>query len=431
MASKGKQTFGKTFSGVLIPEGWETRYISSLADIYLGGTPKTSEKDYWNGNIKWVTAKDISHAVSRYIENTERTISQKGIENSSAKLLPADSIIITARGVGVGDMAMLSEPMAFNQTCYGLKAKAIDGLFLFYKLKSVVDQIRMVSYGTVFTTITMRSFDEIEVSFPTERKEQKAIASILASLDSKIELNQQINETLEAIGQSLFKHWFIDYEFPNEEGKPYKSSGMEMVYSDELEKEIPKMWKVKAIDKIANYLNGLALQKYPPEGKEYLPIIKIREMRQGITKNTDKASLNIPQEYIVNDGDIIFSWSGSLDICIWGEGKGALNQHLFKVTSGEYPKWFYYYWIKHYLPHFRHIAAGKATTMGHIKRIHLSETFVPIPPDKIIEKLDSVIAPLLIKYVENCIESRNLELIRNALLPRLLSGKIRVKVPEG
>lgn len=207
--------------------------------------------------------------------------------------------------------------------------------------------------------------------------EQCRIASILGALDDKIELNHRMNKTLEEMAQGIFKSWFVDFE-------PFKDGEFE--YNEELDKEIPKGWEVLPIDEIADFLNGLALQKIPPKDENYLPVIKIRELRQGVTESSDRASPDLDKRYIVDDGDVLFSWSGSLEVCIWCGGKGALNQHLFKVTSLTYPKWFYYRWIEFYLPKFRHIAKGKATTMGHIRRHHLSETYVLMPPNKIIEK---------------------------------------------
>ncbi len=398
--------------------------ISEIADIVIGGTPKTNKPEYWGGNIKWASAKDIANCNGRYIYETEKTITQEGLENSATKLLPRNTIVITSRGT-VGKTCLLPYSMAFNQTCYGLIAKeGVYPLFLFYKLKTLMEKINSLSYGTVFDTITKKTFDDLKIVLPPLPEQQK-IASILSALDDKIELNHAMNRTLEAMAQAIFKHWFVDFEFPNGQGQPYKSSGGEMVYSEELGKKIPKGWVAKPIDEIANFLNGLALQKYPPKDENYLPGIKIRELRQGITESSDKASPDIDKRYIVDDGDILFSWSGSLEVCIWCGGKGALNQHLFKVTSQTYPKWFYYQWIKFYLPIFRHIAKGKATTMGHIQRHHLSETYVLIPPKEIIEKMNELMNPLIETFINNNIESRQLVNLRDALLPKLLSGQIR------
>ncbi|KXS37103.1 MAG: type I restriction enzyme, S subunit, partial [Methanohalophilus sp. T328-1] len=215
-----------------------------------------------------------------------------------------------------------------------------------------------------------------------------------------------------------------DFEFPDERGQPYKSSGGEMVESEL--GEIPRGWEVKSIDEIADFLNGLALQKYPPEGDDYLPVIKIRELKQGITDSTDKASPNIDEKYIIDDGDVLFSWSGSLECCLWSHGKGALNQHLFKVTSEHYPKWFYYFWIMQHLPAYRRIAKDKTTTMGHIKRRHLSESLVLVPPMETIDKMDVMMNPLFEKTLLNNLNSLLLSLIRDLLLPKLMSGRIRL-----
>ena len=198
-----------------------------------------------------------------------------------------------------------------------------------------------------------------------------------------------------------------------------------MVYSKDLGKEIPKGWEIKPIDDVAIFLNGLALQKFPPESKnEYLHVIKIRELKQGITESTDKASVNIPKEYVVNDGDILFSWSGSLGAVVWSDGEGALNQHLFKVTSDNYPKWFFYYWILKHLPEYRRIAEGKATTIGHLKRQHLTDSLVLIPDQKTLQKMNQTLNPLMEKMTKTKVESRHLSQIRDIVLPKLMSGKI-------
>lgn len=407
---------------------WPEIPVADVCNIFLGGTPKRSEPTYWGGSIKWASAKDVANCRTRYLTFTEETITQKGLDSSAAKLLDKNTIVITARGT-VGALCMLGEPMSFNQTCYGLVGlPGISSHYLYYALKAAIARIRSISYGTVFDTITMKSFKNLMVPLPS-RDQQFAIAHILGSLDDKIELNHQMNQTLEEIGQTIFRHWFVHFEFPNEDGQPYKSSGGEMVDSEL--GEIPVGWHLRPLDEIANYLNGLALQKYPPENDDYLPVIKIRELNQGITAQTDKASyINIPKEYVIDDGDILFSWSGSLKVVIWGEGKGALNQHLFKVTSEEYPKWFYYYQTLKFLPNFRQIAADKATTMGHIKRSHLKESIVAVPPDNILKQADKILKPIIEQIINNKINSRYLSNIRDSILPKLMSGKIRVNVPE-
>lgn len=282
----------------------------------------------------------------------------------------------------------------------------IKGKWLFYFLKSMKakDYIFRHSAGTTQQYMTLDSLRNFPIDSPKNKNEMESIASILSSLDAKIELNNKMNKTLEEMGQAIFKNWFTNKE------------------------EIPEGWKTKPLDEIAEFLNGLALQKYPAKiGENFLPVIKIRELRSGITSQSDKANLDLPKNYIVNNGDILFSWSGSLEVVIWTNGKGALNQHLFKISSKEYPKWFYYFWTKYYLPEFRNIAEDKATTMGHIQRIHLTESEVLIPDKKTFENMNKLMIPLIDKIINLNLESQTISQIRDVLLPKLMSGEIRVK----
>jgi type I restriction enzyme S subunit len=338
-------------------------------------------------------------------------------------LVSGPGIIVGRKGTSGAVHYCKSDYFSIDTTFYITPSENYDLRFVYYLLQTL--ELDKLNFDSAVPGLNRNTAYSIPIKIP-QKQEQQKIASILGALDDKIELNHQMNRTLEEMAQAIFKSWFVDFEFPNEEGQPYKSSGGEMGYSEELQKEIPKGWGVKPIDETADFLNGLALQKYPPKDENYLPVIKIRELRQGITESSDKASPDIDKRYIVNDGDILFSWSGSLEVCIWCGGKGALNQHLFKVTSQTYPKWFFYHWIKFYLPKFQHIAKGKATTMGHIQRHHLSETCVLIPPKETIEKMNEIMNPLIEKFINNNLESRQLVNLRDALLPKLLSGEIRM-----
>lgn len=263
-----------------------------------------------------------------------------------------------------------------------------------------------------------------------------AISHILGALDDKIELNRQMCKTLEDTAQAIFKSWFIDFDPVHAKAEGKQPKGMNpaiaALFPDSFDDShlIPKGWSLDGLDSLGTFLNGLALQKYPPTDDEWLPAIKIAQLRTNDTRNADKVSSSIGKEYIVKDGDILFSWSGSLECVLWSGGKGALNQHLFKVTSTDYPKWFVYFWIHHHLPEFRHIAAGKATTMGHIQRHHLKEAKVIIPSSNILEIANRIIDPLFENIVIRSLESKQLEYIRDLLLPQLISGSLRVSDAE-
>lgn len=271
------------------------------------------------------------------------------------------------------------------------------------------------------------------------KNEQEKIARILDVLNDKIELNRRMNHTLEEMARALFKSWFVDFDPVTAKAEGRVPFGMNAKTAslfpaefeetgDEYFSEIPKGWSLRNLDDVADYENGLALQKFRPTGNKSLPAIKIRELRQGFAdESSDRVSPNIKASCILEDGDVVFSWSGSLMIDLWCGGKGALNQHLFKVISEKYPKWFYYFWTEHHLVDFQDIAEGKATTMGHIQRHHITSAKVVVPSDEVLKKADKVFQPLLNSIIKNRTQIKTLATIRDALLPKLLSGELRVK----
>jgi type I restriction enzyme S subunit len=417
-----------------IPEDWEVKTFNSLFEVPLrsGLTRPTSVR---GTGIRMVNMGELfSYARIKEVEMERVQLSDKEesnfLLNSGDLLFARQSLLLS--GVGKCSIYLGSnEPVTFEGHIIRVRLDVdiADPLFYFYFFSSKHGRSLIEAYAEQVAAAGIRGSDLAKIPVPVPSlSEQRSVAKILSDLDSKIELNQQMNITLEAIGKAIFKHWFIDFEFPNEESRPYRSSGGEMVYDEELEKEIPKNWMVKPIDEVADFLNGLAMQKYPAENEiEFLPVIKIRELREGVTDSSDKASPNVPREYVVVDGDVLFSWSGSLEVVIWTSGRGALNQHLFKVTSKDCPKWFYYYWLLQHLPEYRRIAEGKATTMGHIQRHHLRSSLVLVPDRATLQRMDKILSSIVEKMIQ-LKESRNLAQIRDLLLPKLMSGRIRVPV---
>ena len=254
---------------------------------------------------------------------------------------------------------------------------------------------------------------------------QKKIASILSLLDEKIELNRKINQNLEEIAQTLFKRWFIDFEFPNEEGKPYKSSGGKMIESEL--GEIPEGWKIKNLLEVGDFINGLAMQKYRPlDTEDSLKVIKIKEMNSGFSKESELCSVNIPDTYKVNFGDILFSWSGTLKVMFWNKECGGLNQHIFKVIPKNVNKLFLYFWLKIHLQTFIQIAQSKATTMGHIKRNDLNNSKIIVPNTEFWIYKEKILNSYLEKIVYQSKEIEKLIELRDYLLPKLMNGEIDV-----
>lgn len=305
----------------------------------------------------------------------------------------------------------------------------IDSHFLFYALFRDDFFIHAMK-GSKGTKMPRGDKSQImEFKIPVfNPKTQQSIAAVLSALDKKIALNKQINARLEEMAKTLYDYWFVQFDFPDANGKPYKSSGGEMVFDETLKREIPKGWEVKSLWKIAKYFNGLALQKYRPENEldDFLPVIKIREMNEGVSSNTERAKTNIPKEAIIDDGDILFSWSATLEIKIWSQGKGALNQHIFKVTSSEYPKYFFYFELLNYLKHFKMIADLRKTTMGHITQDHLKQAYICIPSQPLLEKLEKIVTPIFQKILITQKQNHQLTQLRDFLLPMLMNGQVSV-----
>ena len=278
--------------------------------------------------------------------------------------------------------------------------------YLYYLLKTPSfkkDVKENYGSGSAIPRIILKDFKRMPVRYPTLAI-QKKIVSTLEAIDSKIQVNSKINDNLQQQAHAIFQQELLR------------------------EGELPEGWVHGSLLDIANYLNGLAMQKFrPADGENCLPVLKIKELCQGsCDASSELCSPSIKPEYIVHDGDVIFSWSGSLLVDLWCGGMCGLNQHLFKVTSEKYPKWFYYAWTEHHLARFVAIAADQATTMGHIKREELAKAEVVIPDAASMERIGGILQPMYDLIISNRIENRKLASLRDTFFPQLMSGEIDV-----
>lgn len=388
--------------------------LDKLID-YRGKTPKKTLS-----GVPLVTAKIVKNGT---INGYTEYIAEEDYDKWMVRGFPKVGDVILTTEAPLGEVALLKEEkvaLAQRIVCLRGKDNVLDNTYLKYYLQSGKGQKSLSAResGTTVTGIKQAELRRVDIEYPAY-DDQRRIASILSSLDRKIELNNKINADLEEMAQAIFKNWFVDFE-PFKDGK-FVDSELGM---------IPEGWKVGRLTEIASYMNGLAMQKFPPENNEdSLPVLKIKELGQGFCgTDSDRCSCNIKDECKIHNGDVIFSWSGTLLVDVWCGGDCGLNQHLFKVTSKDYPKWFYYYWTKHHLQEFIHIAKDKAVTMGHIKRGHLEEAMVAIPDNDSMEKAHELFEPILSKMISLRLESSRLSLLRDTLLPRLMSGEL--EVPE-
>lgn len=334
-------------------------------------------------------------------------------ENMSRYIVGYGDILLALTGnhphamtqvVGEASRYKLNEKALLNQRVAKIEPRDElnkDYLYYFLKDDATHDYLASQSSGSANqANISKQDIEALEFQL-LPPPEQKAIAEVLSSLDDKIDLLHCQNKILEQMAETLFRQWFIE------------GSGED--------------WEERSLSRIASFLNGLACQKFPPKNDiDKLPVLKIKQLRNGFSDDSDWCTTDIKPEYVIENGDVIFSWSASLMVKIWDGSRCILNQHLFKVSSEEFPKWFYYLWSKHHLDEFISISSSHATTMGHIKRGDLDDAMVLVPsPDEIVE-LSELFTPLVDKIITNNKSLNNLESLRDTLLPKLMSGEVTV-----
>ncbi|BEC47144.1 restriction endonuclease subunit S [Escherichia coli] len=446
--------------------------IEDLGKVITGKTPPSKISDAFSAQgIPFVTPKDMDGR--RLIDKTERYLSSQGVEAVRNCLLPQNSIAVSCIGSDMGKTVLLPGESITNQQINAIvvDSEHFDYKYVYYYLSTLQDDFKAIAGGSATPILNKGHFSQFKVSLPVKPVQNK-IALILDSLDTKIEVNTEINHTLEQMAQALFKSWFVDFEPVKAKMAVLESGGSQAdamlaamtaisgkdadalavferehpeqyaelkataelfpaAMQDSELGEIPEGWSIKPLDGIATYQNGLALQKFRPENEnDFLPVVKIAQLKKGFSDGEEKASPNIKPECIIDNGDVVFSWSGSLMVDIWCGGKAALNQHLFKVSSTKYPKWLYYKYTAHHLIEFQRIAEAKAVTMGHIKREHLSQAKCLMPSSETVHAFTPFFEPVLNKVISNRLETRKLENIRDTLLPKLLSGEITLPEAE-
>ena len=373
---------------------------SIVTDYVANGSFKTlaNKVKYLNeGYARVIRLVDYNN---KYSKKDSIWVSKESYEFLKKSKLYGGEIVLTNVGANLGTVFIapqLEYPTTLGPNAIMIKTNENDK-YLYYWLKSKNGQntIKSIVTGSAMPKFNKTDLKNIEIAIPCIEDQDK-IVEILSNIDKKIELNNQTNDNLYKMMKIKFEDWITNIN----------------------------KYEVSSLSKIANYTNGLAMQKFrPKDNEESLPVIKIKEMNDGITENTERCSTNIKDVVIINNGDVLFAWSGTLCMSIWGKGKAGLNQHIFKVTSDKYPKWFYYFWTLKHLNKFKMIAAGKATTMGHIKRGELDISEVLIPEDKELQEMHKIMQPLFNKYINNLIQNETLTQVRDTLLPKLMNGEI-------
>ena len=393
--------------------------LSDLVDVIGGGTPKTTEDSYWNGSIPWLSVKDFC-GDKKYVYNTEKSITVEGLNNSSTKLLHKDNIIISARGT-VGELAMIPYDMAFNQSCFGLIPKGNnDPHFVYYLLKDKVRSLKSQTQGSVFDTITKATFDRIECADYSE-EDQRRIASILSSLDRKIELNNKINSDLEEMAQAIFKNWFVDFE-PFKDGK-FVDSELGM---------IPEGWKVGRLTDVIKLMPGGTPKTSEPLywDNGTIPFFSPKDVNGvycfATEKHITEAGLNKCSSNLYPKDTIFITCRGTVGKVCLVACDMAMNQSNYAIKAIDgYSQYYVFFLVKSVVE--RLIKKSNGAVFSAITSKDFDEEIL-IPSQKAVEDFTNVIDGFFRRIFAIGTEISRLSLLRDTLLPRLMSGEL--EVPE-
>jgi type I restriction enzyme S subunit len=387
---------------------WLKTSLIDIVELIGGGTPKTSKAEYWGGNINWLSVKDFNNE-NRYVYSTEKTITEEGLNNSSTKLLRKDDIIISARGT-VGELSMIPFPMAFNQSCYGIRAKeGIDSTFLYYLIKHSVRKLKAMTHGSVFDTITRDTFANIDVAIPDIEMQQR-VAKMLANIDDKVENNQRINNNLEQQAMALFKSWFIDFE-------PF-------------DRQVPKTWVNGVLGDFVEIKRGGS----PRPIQNFLSDSGFHWLKISDATGISSPFINEIKEYIIEAGlkKTVYLKSGSLvlsnsatpglpkildiDTCI--------HDGWLYFPSSKFSNEYLYLYFKHIRDNL--IALGNGSVFTNLKTDILKNYPTYLPTEDVLKKFDELVQPIFSMILSKTREIKRLAEIRDTLLPKLMSGELDV-----
>lgn len=379
---------------------WIQTSLNNIIEVIGGGTPKTSVPEYWGGSINWLSVKDFNDE-NRYVYSTEKTITEIGLNNSSAKLLHKDDIIISARGT-IGAIAMIPFPMAFNQSCYGIRAKdGIDKTFLYYLIKNSIIKLKSISHGSVFDTITRDTFSNIYVNIPS-LETQKLIANVLSKIDDKIECNQRINNNLEQQAKLLFKDRFIDYT-------PYSHDG-----------SLPKGWHIGTVGEIILLHDS-----------KRIPLSKLErgKMNKIFPYYGATSLMDYVDNYIFDGTYLLLGEDGTVvddlgyPILQYVHGKFWVNNHAHIITGrkGFSVEELYLFFS---LTNVKSIVTG--AVQQKISQQNLKKLPAVIPNEEALSDFNELIQPIFSQIRNLQSENNRLYKLKDTLLPKLLSGEIGI-----
>lgn len=406
--------------------------LGDIAEVINGATPSTECNDNYDGEIVWITPKDLSDQKSKYIEKGSRKITQKGYDSCSTQMIPSYNILMSSRAP-IGLLAINKVDCCTNQGFKNIIVnKSICNVeYLYYYLKFHIKEIEALGSGTTFKEVSKVALQKFEINIPN-LEEQKRIGNLLSSLDQKISLNRKINDNLEAMAKQLYDYWFVQFDFPNEEGRPYKSSGGKMVWNDKLKREIPEGWSDAKIKDIANTYSGgtptSANQDYYIGGK--IPWINSGELNNLVITETS----NYITDLGLNNSSAKLYPQNTILVALYGATAGKVSLLSFEACSnqavcGVMPTddnmtTYIRYHLASLYEHFIILSSGSAR--DNISQDTIKNTILPIPRVEILKKYEDIVKPIVDKIIANQKEVENLAKQRDELLPLLMNGQVSV-----
>lgn len=409
-----------------IPRHWEVVSLGEIGQVIGGGTPSTKKEEYYNGEIPWITPKDLSGYTKKYINKGSRNITEMGLKYSSAKMLPRNTVLLSSRAP-IGYVAIAGQELTTNQ---GFKSiicneERIIPEYLYYVLKSSKEALESISSGSTFKEVSGSTVKSFKIGLPSI-EEQRRINDILSSLDDKIELNEELIENLEEISQTLFKHWFLDFEFPNGNREPYLSSGGDMIDSNI--GKIPRNWDVKSLIEIMDYQGGSqppASEFIDMEKEGYIRLIQIRDYdtEKHLTYIPDTKKLKKCTKFDI----MIARYGAALGRILFGL-TGSYNVALAKVIPNA-PH--YREFLRNYLKssdfYERINGMGERSAQAGFNKSDIKSFKVAFPANEsILIEFNTIASQIIEMILSKREENQELIKLKNALIPKLLSGEIEL-----
>ena len=416
----------------ITPQGWKEITLADAFNTSSGATPLSTEASYYeNGTIPWINSGELA---SPYIYDTTNFISQAGFENSSTEIYPIDTVLVAMYGATAGKASLLKMEACTNQAiCAILPNKDYSSTFLKYSIDTLYDHLVGLSSGSARDNLSQAALKKLKLIMPPTKDEQNKLVSILALIDRKIELNRAINQNLEAMAKQLYDYWFVQFEFPNEEGKPYKSSGGAMVWNEKLKREIPASWENKNIEDIADVYNGatpstINEQNYGGDivwiTPKDLSDQKQKFVHQG-ERNISQAGYNSCSTHLLPPNAILMSSRAPIGLLSIAKTELCTNQGFKSfVPKAENISTYLYYFLNIHIKQIEQLGTG--TTFKEVSREDVLKFPILKPSDAILDLWEKQVSALNNKQFVIQKENEFLTKQRDELLPLLMNGQVSV-----